>query len=318
MPLDPQAQDYIEAARMAALPPLWDLTLEQGRIRSAKALTYVGAREKVEHVNDLVIPGPGGPLRARHYVPRTDGPLPTVVFFHGGGWVLNDLDTHDHVCRALANLSGCAFLAVEYRLAPEHKFPAGVDDAWAALQWAAENCASLGADPSRLAAAGDSSGATLAAVTALRARRDKTLSLACQVLIYPATDHWTAETQSYRDNGRDYLLTRNLMRWFWEKYLPAGVSLDNPEICPLRAPNLRGMPPTLVVTAEYDPLRDEGEAYGRRLQESGAPTVVTRYEGMLHGFLMHFPIMDQGRVCLRQIAEFLGNHLSGNSKQGNL
>jgi acetyl esterase len=318
MPLDPQAQQYLEAARRAALPPLPAISLEKGRTRSAKALTYLGAREPVEHVRDIVIPGPGGELRARHYVPRTNVPLPTVLFLHGGGWVLNNLDTHDHVCRALANLSGCAFLSVDYRLAPEHKFPAAVNDAEAALNWLAKNCADLQADPSRLAIAGDSSGATLATVAALRARRGESVHLACQVLIYPATDHWTAETNSYHENGRDYLLTRELMIWFWEKYLPAGVSLDDPAICPLRAPDLKEMPPTLLITAEYDPLRDEGEAYARRLESSGVPTTLTRYHGMLHGFIMHFSIMDQGRVCLRQIAEFLRTHLVGYSKQENL
>jgi acetyl esterase len=314
MPLDLQAQEYLEAARRAALPPLPTISLEEGRIRSAKALTYAGAREIVAQVEDIVIPGPGGPLRARHYVPHSNISLPTVLFLHGGGWVLNNLDTHDHVCRALANLSGCGIFSLDYRLAPEHKFPAGVEDTWAALNWLARNGPRLQIDPTRLAIAGDSSGATLATVTALRARQTKGLRLACQALIYPPTDHWTADTKSYHENGKDYLLTRDLMIWFWQKYLPVNTRLDNPEICPLRASNLRGMPPTLLITAEYDPLRDEGEAYAQRLKASGVPTTVTRYEGMLHGFIMHFPVMAQGKKCLKQVANFLRTHLVGASK----
>jgi acetyl esterase len=309
MPLDPQAKEYIDATLRMALPPLPAISLAEGRARAAKALTYASAREEMAQVRDMVIPGPGGPLRARHYIPSANGPLPTVLFFHGGGWVLNNLDTHDHVCRLLANLSGCAFFSVDYRLAPEHKFPAGVEDAWAALNWLAKHGGDIEVDPSRLAVAGDSSGATLAAVIAARARHSENIRLACEALIYPPTDHWTADTNSYRDNGRDYLLTRDLMIWFWEKYLPTDAPLDNPEICPLRAPDLKGMPPTLLVTAEYDPLRDEGEAYGRRLESAGVPTTVTRYYGMLHGFIMHFTIMDQGRTCLKQVADFLKAHL---------
>jgi acetyl esterase len=314
MPLDPQAQEYLDAARRAALPPLPAISLEEGRIRAAKALTYAG--ETLPQVWDIVIPGPDGALRARHYIPRAEVLLPAVLFLHGGGWVLNNLDTHDHVCRALAKLSGCAIFSVDYRLAPEHKFPAGVEDAWAALNWLAKNGADLQVDPTRLGVAGDSSGATLATVMALRTRQAKILRLGCQALIYPPTDHWSSGTKSYRENGQDYLLTRDLMIWFWEKYLPIHPPLDNPEICPLRAPNLRGMPPTLLVTAEYDPLRDEGEAYAERLQASGVPTTITRYKGMLHGFVSHFPIMDQGKTCLRQVAQFLATHLGSPTKQG--
>ena len=309
MPLDPQAQEYLDATLRMALPPLSAISLTEGRARSAKALTYASAREEIAQVRDFVIPGPGGPLRSRHYIPFVNGQLPTVLFLHGGGWVLNNLDTHDHVCRALANLSGCAFFSVDYRLAPEHKFPAGVEDAWSALNWLANHGSEIQVDPSRLAVAGDSSGATLATVIATRARRSKNLRLACQALIYPPTDHWTTDTKSYRDNGRDYLLTRDLMIWFWENYLSPKEPLDNPEVCPFRSPDLSGMPPTLLVTAEYDPLRDEGEAYGRRLKLAGVPTTVTRYEGMLHGFIMHFAIMDQGRTCLSQVANFLKTHL---------
>jgi acetyl esterase len=286
MPVDPQARALLHAA--ALLPPVHRLPVAAARALF-KAHPLPGTRAAgVASAVDKAIPGPGGPLRLRVYTPRGGtGPFPLLVFFHGGGFVVCDLDTHDRLCRNLCAGAGCVVASVDYRLAPEHRFPAAPDDCLAATRWAATHAAELGADPVRVAVGGDSAGGNLAAVTALRVRDEGGPRLAAQLLLYPTTDAAAAGMPSLVEN-EGYGLTRRDMAWFGGHYLADPAQAADPHASPLRAADLRGLPPALVQTAEYDPLRDEGEAYAARLREAGVPTAVSRRAGMIHGYLF-FP-----------------------------
>jgi acetyl esterase len=236
-------------------------------------------------------------------------PLAAVVYLHGGGWVTCDLDTHDRLCRTLANRSGAAVIAVDYRRAPEHPFPAAVDDGLAALDWTRAHAADLGVDLARLAVAGDSAGGNLAAVIA---RRDRdgggAPPLALQVLLLPVTDA-AMDTPSYTENADGFYLTHAAMRWYWDHYL-GGADPLHPDASPLRASDLRGLPPALVVTAEYDPLRDEGEAYAERLRTAGVRVRFRRYEGMVHGFIRWGAAVDAATAALDEVGRGIGEALT--------
>jgi acetyl esterase len=227
------------------------------------------------------------------------GALPGIVYFHGGGFVIGNLDSHDGTCRALANASGCAVVSVDYRLAPEHRFPAAPEDCYAALRFVAERGAELGIDARRLAVAGDSAGGNLAAVTALLARERRGPDVRFQLLVYPVADH-AFDTPSYRDNAEGYFLSAAMMRWFWGHYLERPEQGDDPLASPLRAKDLAGLPPALVITAEYDPLRDEGEAYAARLKQAGVAAELLRYDGQIHGFFSLFDALDDGRAAVER------------------
>jgi acetyl esterase len=280
VPLDRDAQLYLE--RLAALspPPITELAPAEVRLAAeATAADLFGPTDPVGAVVDQALPGP---VRIRVYQPVGQGrDLPLLVYLHGGGWVAGSLDTHDGVCRALCARTPCLVVSVDYRLAPEHRFPAALEDAWAATAWVAEHAASIGGDPSRIAVGGDSAGGTLATVVALRAR-DHGLALSLQLLVYPVTDHGF-ETSSYRELATGYGLTRDGMRWYWEHYLGPGGDGSNPEASPLRADDLSGVAAACVVTVEFDPLRDEGEAYAERLRAAGVPVERRRVDGLIHG-----------------------------------
>ncbi|MCC6223157.1 MAG: alpha/beta hydrolase [Thermoleophilia bacterium] len=264
-------------------------------------------RAPLERVEELSLPGPGGALAARLYAPSA-ARLPVLLYLHGGGFVTGSLDSHDGVCRALAAATPCVVVAVDYRLAPEHRFPAAVEDAWAATAWVAEHAASLGADPARVAVGGDSAGGTLAAVVALRAR-DRGLPLALQLLVYPVCD-LACDTASYRELADGYGLTAAAMAWYRDRYLgPAGDPAD-PEASPLRAPDLADVAPALVLTAEYDPLRDEGEAYAQRLRAAGVPVTLVRYDGLIHGFYRMPAAIGRAREALGASAAALRSALA--------
>ena len=235
-------------------------------------------------VRDLTVRGADGPLRARCYLPSGSSLLPVVVFYHGGGFVLCDLDTHDNLCRRLANGSGCAVVSVDYRLAPEARFPAPLEDCYAALCDVAARAGELGFDPQRLAVAGDSAGAALATTVCILARDRGGPRIRYQALWYPCVDA-TCGSDSMRELGRGYMLSRGLMQWFWECYVQSPEQLRDPLVSPLFAPDLAKLPPASITTAEFDPLRDEGEQYADRLQAAGVPVVVRRYNGMIHGFV---------------------------------
>ncbi len=300
MPLDPQAQTLLDKIAAANVPPLHEMTVDEARRANAK-LFITGLESKaVGAVEDRVIPAPPGTGRdipIRVYTPQGDGPFPVLVYFHGGGWVVGDLETHDAQCRALSHGALCVVVAVDYRLAPEHKFPAAVDDCEAATQWAADHAVTLGGDPDRMAVGGDSAGGNLAAVVALRARDRGTPYLAFQLLIYPSTEMHCG-TVSHQENAEGYLLTREAIMWFRDQYLRSDADVSHPDASPLLAPSLDDLPPAFIITAEFDPLRDEGETYAARLQEAGVPVILKRYDGMIHGFFNLGHVLDQGRQAI--------------------
>ena len=303
MPVDPQLQPFLDAG--AALPPFDALSVEEARAR-LKVYPLPGARaDAVASAADRAIPGPGGPLGLRVYTPLGAGPFPLLVFFHGGGFVVCDLGTHDALCRNLCAGAGCVVASVDYRLAPEHRFPAAPDDCLAATRWAAEHAAELGADPARVAVGGDSAGGNLAAVTALRVRDEGGPRLAGQLLLYPTTDAEAAGMPSLVENAEGYGLTARDMAWFKGHYLADPVESADPRASPLRAAHLRGLPPALVHTAEYDPLRDEGEAYAARLREAGVPTAVSRCAGMIHGYLFFAGLVAAADAALDEACAWL-------------
>ncbi len=303
MPLDPQAKALLEVMNSAETPDI--ATLEPAVVRQLfSTIGPEAAVQEVGKVENRTIPGPAGPVPVRIYTPLGSGPHPLLVFFHGGGFVICDLDSHDGLCRALANEAACVVVSVDYRLAPEAKFPAAPEDCYAATCWAAEHAAELGGDPARIAIAGDSAGGNLTAVTALMVRDRGGPALVCQLLIYPVIDH-AFDTASYAENAEGYMLTREMMRWFWGHYLAKDSDGANPLASPLRATDLSDLPPAFVITAEYDPLRDEGEAYAARLREAGVPVELVRHDGMFHGFVSMFAVLDQGKQALATASQRL-------------
>ena len=283
--LEPELQLALSLLERRGAPPLETLPLAEAR-EAYRRQTAVsgGAPVSVGGVRDLEIEGAEGPLAARHYAPEDPGgPCPLIVFFHGGGFVIGDLDTHDAPCRLLCRHAGAHVLAVDYRLAPEHPFPAAIEDGRAALRWAAAHAAGLGADPGRIAVAGDSAGGNIAAVVAWLAARKGGPAPVLQVLIYPSTN-MVEPTRSHELFGGGFLLTRELLEWFAAQYI-AGSDPYDPRLSVLRADHLGGAAPALVVTAGFDPLRDEGEAYAEKLRAAGVPVVLRRFPGLVHSFL---------------------------------
>lgn len=261
----------------------------------------LGVPPEIASIEDRRIPGMGGEIPIRIYRDTSDRPAPGVVYFHGGGWVLGSINTHDKLCRDLAKEAGAVVVSVDYRLAPEHKFPAAAEDAYAATCWAGAHAEELGIDAGKLAVAGDSAGGNLAAAACLMIRDRGSPKPAMQVLIYPITDS-NFDTASYRENAEGYYLTRDTMEWFWREYLSSPADGEQPYASPLRAADLSNLPPALVMTAFYDPLRDEGEAYAKRLSAAGVPTQLVRYDGLVHGFLRRTDIFNQAKIAFEQVA----------------
>lgn len=304
MAIDPQVQAFLKELEQLHTPPFNKLTPEQARAIATASVATLEPPQPVARIENHQVLGHGGLVPIRIYVPKGPDPLPVFVYYHGGGWVLGDVDTHESLCTAIANAAGCIVVSVDYRLAPEHKFPAAVDDAYAATRWVADNAASFGGDPARLAVGGDSAGANLAAVVCLMARDRGMFQPVLQVLIYPVTDY-SFHTPSYLENAEGYLLTREDMRWFWGHYLADAEDGDHPYASPLRASSLSGLPAALVITAEYDPLRDEGEAYAARLRTAGVPVTLSRYDGMIHAFIRLTNRFDKARAAVREVADAL-------------
>ena len=278
---------------------------------SAMTPMFEGPAPEMHQVEDRTIPGPGGPLPLRIYTPRPmaeDELAPVLVFFHGGGWVLGDLDSHDVVCRHLAKDGDCIVVSVDYRLAPEHKFPAAIEDALAATEWVAANAASIHGDAGRLAVGGDSAGGNLAAVVCQLAKEQGGPPIRFQMLIYPAVD-LTSEFPSREEYGDGYFLTKKDMFWFAEHYLDGSENPHDPRLAPLRHPDLSGLPPALIVTAGFDPLQDEGVAYAEALAAAGVPVEHVHYDDMIHGFISMPGILEQGRQGLAQCATTLRSAL---------
>lgn len=301
MPLDPQVQALLAEVEALGNPPLHTLSAVEARKLQRISPAVAEPPEPIFEVTERTIPGPGGELPIRVYRPSAQRPLPALVYFRGGGWMIGTLEYREAFCRRLANGAQCVVISVDYRNAPEHPFPAAADDALAATDWVASHAGALGIDPARVLVGGDSAGGNLATVTAIQARDRGKPVLAGQLLIYPITDHYSAGFASYEANATGYYLTRDAMIWFWNNYAPAEEQALSPLASPLRAQSLWQLPQTLVITAEYDPLRDEGEAYARRLAESGVATKLIRYDGLIHGFIGMTAALDRGREAVAEI-----------------
>ncbi len=305
MALDPQAAHVIELIVKSGRPPYHQLAPKDARqlFRETRPASTPPAPQ-IGAVRELEADGPHGAIPLRLYRPAgvaDSRRLPVLVFFHGGGWVIGDLETHDVLCRQVTAEAGVSVIAVDYRLAPEHKFPAAVDDAWAATRWIAAHAAELSVNPERLAVGGDSAGGNLAAVVALLARDAGGPRIALQILLYPVTD-LVSESQSYADLADGYMLTRDSMRWFRAQYLAREEDAADWRVSPLRAPSLAGLPPALVVTAGYDPLRDEGEAYAKKLRNAGVSVDAVSFGSMIHGFVPMGRLIDAAFRAVTLIA----------------
>jgi acetyl esterase len=297
--LDPEVQLLLRLDRSEISEHPAEVT-EARAERAREARVFRGERFAVLRTEDVTLPGPEGPLRARLYVPRSAPPRPPLlVYMHGGGWVVCDLDTHDNVCRFIAGEGGVLVLSIDYRLAPEHRFPAAVEDAWAAFRHAAENAADFGAAPDAVAVGGDSAGANLATVVCRLAAAEEGPVPAFCLSLYPVTD-LSAKRQSYRLFGEGFVLTEAQMDWYRANYLPDEEAALDPRASPVLADDLAGLPPTHVVTAGFDPLRDEGEEYARRLGEAGVTVELRRHSGLVHGFVNAVGSTRFGRVAMAE------------------
>ena len=304
MPLNPQARAVLDVMATTG----FKLAGDPAAVRAMIALTPRPQGEAVTGVEDRTVPANGAEIPVRIYRPDdARAAKPAFIWFHGGGWVIGSLDGADFGCRMMANASGCVVISVDYRLAPEHKFPTAVDDCMGVTQWIAENGASLGVDGSRLAVGGDSAGGNLAAVVSQLARDAGGPSLSFQALVYPVTNY-DYGTDSYRENAAGYLLERASMEWFWGHYLRSEADGASAKASPLRHTNLTGLPPAIVITAEFDPLRDEGETYAERLRAAGVPVELMRFAGEIHGFYAN-PAIDEGSEVARLIGRAVGRAL---------
>ncbi len=310
MPLDPQIKAYLDDLASKNGPPVWDIPIAEIRENTRLESSTFGVPEAVARLEDRTVPGlnergaDAFEVPIRIYAPDLPGPLGAFVFYHGGGWITGDIPTHEGICCTLANQAGCVVISVDYRRAPEHKYPIAVNDAYAATVWVCENAASLGVDPARIAVGGDSSGGNLAAAVAQMLRDNGDFRPALQVLVYPVLDY-RFDTPSYRENAAGYGLTRESMQWYWQCYLAKAEDGGEPYASPLRAESLAGLPPTLIQTAEYDPLRDEGETYACRLRGDGVAVQLTRYDGMIHGFFRRGAMFDRAHEAVREVAAAL-------------
>lgn len=308
MPLDPGAQQVIDLIKSVGRPPYETVGHQEAR------RLYLEARRVLQpdpvpvgEVRDLTAQGPAGPIAIRLYRARAaknDETQPALVYFHGGGWVIGSLDSHDGVCRELANKADCTILSVDYRLAPEHKFPAGVEDAVAATEWIWEHAATLGVDRNRLGVGGDSAGGNLAAVVALNARDRGMPKLRFQLLIYPACDMGMSHG-SIAEFAEQLPLTRSSMKWFIDLYLRNAADAKDWRASPLRARDLKDLPPAYVLTAGYDPLRDEGEAYAAALKAAGVAVEAKRFPGQIHGFLNMGKLISEAATAVQEMGPAL-------------
>lgn len=307
MALDADTKNLLDMLESLGMPDLADLTPQEARNLQLTPPPEVPT--PVAGVRDHTIPGPDEDIPLRIYSPDDPAAAGVLVYFHGGGWVIGDLDSHDETCRRLCHGAGVTVVAVHYRRAPETTYPGAVEDCYAATCWVAGHAGELGADATRIAVGGDSAGGNLAAAVALMARDRGGPDLCFQLLIYPVTAA-DFDTGSYRDNAEGYMLSRRGMQWFWDQYVPDLEQRHEPYAAPLAAESLSGLPPALVQTAEYDPLRDEGEAYARALAAAGVDVQVTRYDGLIHGFFGMQDAVAAARPALEQAVDGLRRYLA--------
>lgn len=300
MALDAIVKGLLDEMAKNPQPKLWEMTPAQGREMYRAIATQLDTQGiAIGKIENITIPGPGGPIAARTYTPVASGgtALPVLVYFHGGGFVIGDLDTHDALCRQLANESGAKVIAIDYRLAPEHKFPAAADDCYAATKWIENNAPMLGVDPNRIAVGGDSAGGNLAAVVALLAKQKGGPHIVFQLLIYPVTQY-RANTGSMKEFAEGYFLEKKSMDYFFDQYTEASIDPNDFKVSPLAAADLSGLPRAYVITAGFDPLKDEGKAYADKLNRAGVAAVYIDYPSMIHGFFGMSAILPQARQAI--------------------
>jgi acetyl esterase len=309
--MDLKLQWMLKLAAKQGRPPMQTLTPDEARQEyRVRGEVFGGRKPEMARLLDRLIPGPAGDIPVRLYVPHTaPEKAPVIVFYHGGGWVIGDLETHDTACRHLAVESGCIVLSVDYRLAPEHKFPAAVEDAVAAYEWTLAHAAELDGDPARVAVGGDSAGGNLAAVVCQKLRETGGQAPAFQLLIYPATD-FRANTRSHDVYGKDFVLTTELMEYFQGHYLNGSQEKEDVMASPLLAADLSGLPPAWIGTAGFDPLQDEAKAYAKRLREAGVAVEETSYDGMVHGFMTLTGAIDDARRMFRDMGAYVKARLA--------
>lgn len=303
--LDPQAAALIDELGSGISPPSWTLSVETARALLDE-LFIDDDPQPVESVTDLAIQGPEEPIPVRVYTPAGTPPFPILVYYHGGGWMRGSLDGYDGLCRLIASEAGCVVVSVDYRLAPEHPFPAGFDDCYAATEWATEHAESLLGDPARVAVGGDSGGGNLAAGVSLAARDQDGPDIAHQLLIYPAVNPPSVRwLDSYDENATGYLLEMPSVEYYYDHYLDSDAHLGNAYVFPLQALDLAGVPSATVVTAGFDPLRDEGLAYVERLAADGVDVDHLHYDAQIHAFVSLYEHLDDGRRAIDELAASL-------------
>jgi acetyl esterase len=308
MSLDPQIAEIIEALD-AGFPPVHTMTGAEARASIRSRFVASSTPEEVGEIRDASVHGPAGDIAVRIYRPASmSGPVPTLVYAHGGGFVFCDLDSHDGLCRSLANLIPAVVVSVAYRLAPEYRWPAAAEDMFAVTQWAARNADALGGDAGRVVVGGDSAGGNLAAATALMARDRGAPSLVAQLLLYPMIAA-NFDTESYRMFGKGFYNPRPALQWYWDQYVPSAADRKHPYASPLNA-DLRGLPPAVVVIAGHDPLRDEAIAFGNALKAADVLTVQCRYDGGIHGF-MTMPMLDLAQQARKLVCRELSTLFAG-------
>ena len=309
MPLDPDVEKLLAQLDAAGAPPLHTLPVNVARELAGGFTAFGAPMAEVHEVEDRTLPTASGGVPVRLYRPSADRDLPCLVYLHGSGWMYGDLEMSDTLCRRLANGSGCVVCSLDYPLAPERPFPAALDDTLDALRWLAEHGAEIGIDPGRIAIGGESSGANIAAAACLAARDAGGPTIAFQLLVCPPTDH-ACDTASHEQFADGYVLTRDTMKWLWTLYVGPDGDAAAPYASPLRADDLSGLPTALVVTAEYDPLRDEGEAYANRLAEAGVDVETRRYPGHIHGLLTFAGAVPSGLDAIDDCAQALRARLA--------
>ena len=304
MRLDPDAAAVLQRVREASIPPWHTMTPKRGReVYDERARLFAGPKQPAGTVWDATIPAPHGELPIRIYRPEAGPPRPIFLYLHGGGWTFGDLDSHDHLCRRIAAAADCMVVSLAYRLAPEHRYQDQLDDVTTAIRWLTAHGDELGGDPTRIAVGGDSAGGNLSAGATLRLRDEGGPKVALQVLIYAATAPYF-DTLSCHENGEGYWLTRADLMWFWDNFLgPDPAARHDPYAAPGTAPDLRDAPPTLVITAAFDPLRDEGEVFGYKLRAAGVPVHIRRFTGMIHGFIALPAPIPAGNRAVGMIAD---------------
>jgi acetyl esterase len=305
MSLDVHVRNILDQMAALKLPKFQEIGPQAARA-AMRAGIFRGGNTPIGKIEDRTVPGPAGNLPVRVYTPvdaKDGATLASLVFYHGGGFVIGDLETHDDLCRGLANGSGCRVVAVDYRLAPEHPFPAAVEDCFAATRYVASHASAFGIDPARLAVGGDSAGGNLAAVVSQLAKVEGGPAIAFQLLIYPVTQLGAdAETRSMRENGKGYFLEKEGMDWFTRCYAPDPRHRADPRLSPLLCTDLSGLPPAYVVTAGFDPLRDEGKDYADKLDAAGVPVTYVNYPGMVHGFFSMRGFIPKAREAVSAAA----------------